>query len=138
MDIEIVWNAQDQGFPVEPLCFFDGWNDCRRYLAAVHQGRVVGLVCYTDHREGILVLSYLDVAQDWQAKGVATRLAQAFLDEAKRRAVTVGVTPYSEQGTQHLKPVLRRMADAKRVALFEDWTAGRWALQCQTEHRMAA
>ena len=138
MDIEIVWNPQDQGLPVEPLSLFNGWNGFRRYVAAVHQGRVVGLVCYTDHREGAMVLSYLDVARNWQSKGVASRLAQALIKEAGRRNTAIGVTSYTKQGELRLKPVLHRAAQSAGVALLEDWVSGCGQPQWGAELAMAA
>jgi GNAT superfamily N-acetyltransferase len=118
--------------------FFDGWNPARRYLGAVAEGCVVGLVSYTDHREGLMVLTYLSVSEDYQGQGVASRLVAVFLEEARLRGLAVGVTSYEQAGELYLKPVLHRTARTLGVVLHEDWTAAAWVRQQLSQELLAA
>ena len=138
MCIKILRNPQDTDYAVESMPFFDGWMAQRRYIAAISQGRIVGLLCHTDHREGVMVMTYLSVAQAWRGQGVATRLARVFLEEARSRGVVAGITAYEELGQQYLKPVLHRFAQAGDIELFEDWTPGRWSLHALRQDLVAA
>lgn len=121
--MDIVPILGHSALPIAPgITFFDGWSPHREYLAALINGTVAGLVCFTSTSLWVpdaLGLAYVSVATEHRRSGVSTALVKAFIALALSRSKAVYVTQYEPDGRTYLRPLLKRVAAAASVKLVE-------------------
>lgn len=95
----------------------------RRYIAALSQGKVVGLVAFIDQssmRADALGLCFLSTHPEFRNHGIAKQLAAALFAYAKQNGKHIACSSYEELGRLYLKHVLARTQAAfPAVQLFE-------------------
>jgi predicted N-acetyltransferase YhbS len=102
--------------------FYGEWRSDRHYLAAVEDGLVVGLVCFTwqsarvDNSFG---LAYASVSNAWRNKGIAKALMHEFFALAARLNRGIYVTAYEPDGQRYLRKVLLQAAQTHKVPIVE-------------------
>jgi ribosomal protein S18 acetylase RimI-like enzyme len=85
----------------------------RSYLAAILDGKIVGLVAFVDsslwHPSAIGV-SFVSTHGDFRRQGIASQLVTALFKLATGTHQAISMTPYESEGLLYLKPIVHRTA----------------------------
>lgn len=57
--------------------YFENIAGYRKWLAATYKGKILGVICYRVHEEYVYI-SYIDIAEPYKRKGIATMLIKEF------------------------------------------------------------
>jgi len=97
----------------DAFVFFDRYLvQQRNYVAVLEEGRVVGLVGFTDTSRcpGSLSLRFLETHENHRRRGIAKLLVDGLFQFARRQGVAIANTEYEPDGLLWLKPLMTAAA----------------------------
>lgn len=118
MEIKI-YETEDQKNEFSKICtdfekrfkyFREDMIRFRSYIVLFVENVAVGVVGITNrsmYNEKHFGISFVSVAYDQQNKGYAKKLVSALFDHAVKCGKGINVTPYTDEGKQYLKPIIR-------------------------------